>query len=151
MPGLESAPVPSRPPAMDVSKARCFPFADMVTKLNEWYGLQIDWPQHSVFEMSDLRSTRRMRQDELDRWVSGLFSPPGGCLDSQWELTWEMIRLDITLDTGLVRIRLASHVLEEEPGRAGECSLPSDGASCDDQDEVCVCLIPSSVLLVWRN
>ncbi|OAV86830.1 hypothetical protein PTTG_12115 [Puccinia triticina 1-1 BBBD Race 1] len=44
---LKSAPTPSKASSMEISRARCFPFADMKNKLRE--------------------CTRRMRLDELDR------------------------------------------------------------------------------------
>ncbi|EGG07035.1 uncharacterized protein MELLADRAFT_106023 [Melampsora larici-populina 98AG31] len=108
---LKNSPIPSKCPPMEVNRARCFPFAEMESKLNEWYGLQIEWPKDGNFRMDELRSTRRMRQDELDR-------------------------LDQTLDSGLVRIRLADWVLEEEPFRFNEFSYPSDGSdsSLDEHD-----------------
>lgn len=110
---LKNSPIPSKSPAMEVNRARCFPFAEMESKLNEWYGLQIEWPTDGTFKMNELRSTRRMRQDELDR-------------------------LDQTLDSGLVRIRLADWVLEDEPYRFNEYSYPSDGAdsSLDEHDSI---------------
>ncbi|KAH9819942.1 hypothetical protein DFH28DRAFT_924471 [Melampsora americana] len=110
---LKNSPVPSKSPPMEVNRARCFPFAEMESKLNEWYGLQIEWPTDGIFKMNELRSTRRMRQDELDR-------------------------LDQTLDSGLVRIRLADWVLEEEPFRSHEFSYPSDGIdlSLDEHDQI---------------
>ncbi|PLW12827.1 hypothetical protein PCASD_22465, partial [Puccinia coronata f. sp. avenae] len=99
---LRSAPIPSKVPSMEVARARCFPFAEMRNKLKEWYGLQIEWPEEALFKMTELRSTRRMRLDELER-------------------------LDKTLDGGEVRLRLSREVLEDEPHRAGEYSLPSEG------------------------
>ncbi|KAG0144246.1 hypothetical protein CROQUDRAFT_95246 [Cronartium quercuum f. sp. fusiforme G11] len=107
---LKHAPVPSRPPGMEAARARCFPFTEMVTKLREWYGLEIEWPLGACFEMNELRSTRRMRQDELDR-------------------------LEVTLDSGLVRIRLADHVLDDEPYRANEFSYPGDGFTLTDDGQ----------------
>ncbi|KAA1087845.1 hypothetical protein PGTUg99_016242 [Puccinia graminis f. sp. tritici] len=99
---LKSAPTPSKAPSMEISRARCFPFADMKNKLREWYGLQIEWPVEAPFRVDELRSTRRMRLDELER-------------------------LDKTLDGGEVKLRLSDEVLAEEPHRADEFSFPSDG------------------------
>ncbi|KAI7965559.1 hypothetical protein MJO29_001307 [Puccinia striiformis f. sp. tritici] len=99
---LKSAPIPSKAPSMELSRARCFPFADMKNKLREWYGLQIEWPAGAPFSVDELRSTRRMRLDELER-------------------------LDKTLDGGEVRLRLSDEVLAEEPHRTAEYSLPSEG------------------------
>jgi hypothetical protein len=67
-----SAPIPSKVPSMEVARARCFPFAEMRNKLKEWYGLQIEWPEEALFKMTELRSTRRMRLDELERYDDSL-------------------------------------------------------------------------------
>jgi len=107
---LKNAPTPSKAPSMELNRARCFPFADMKNKLREWYGLQIEWPTEAPFRVEELRSTRRMRLDELER-------------------------LDKTLDGGEVRLRLSEEVLAEEPHRAAEYSLPSDGHTEEHSSE----------------
>lgn len=52
------------------SQAVSFPFTDRAERLRQWFGLKLVWPEDAPFPERKLWSTRRMRSDDLERWVT---------------------------------------------------------------------------------